>query len=247
MNNKTATSLPLNGCEQTLNSTGFMVNHLDPYSLEFVRFSGNVSGKIIDIGACYGIATLAALKAGAKHIIATDNEPRHLEILRSRVAAKDQSKVQCVVGALPNDLHFEKNSITAILCSRVLHLLRGEEIDVALKHFYDWLEPNGRAYLINDTPYVQTILTNLLPLHETRKKAGDKWPGCITNAKQYVQPSFRHLVPDTITVMDVDTIVSACKRAGFSIMKAEFIPRPDYPSSLQNDGRENAGVIVIKI
>ena len=237
---------------KTLNNTGYMVSKLDPYSLEFVEFSSKTTGKAMDIGACYGIATLAALDAGAKSIITTDNEPRHLEILRSQVKAEDQAKVQYVIGSFPNDLHFKKNSIAAILCSRVLHLLRPSEIDIALKHIYDWLEPNGRAYIINDTPYVkfsEKSITEFLPLHEKRKKAGDRWPGYISNIKYYLPIEFhqRALASNYATFMDVDTIGAACKRVGFDIIKAEFIPRPDYPAELLNNGKENAGIIVTKI
>ena len=42
------------------------------------------------------------------------------------------------------------------------------------------------------------------------------------------------------------SLLRLVKNAGFEIIKSEFIARPDYPQSLQNDGRENAGVLVIK-
>lgn len=57
---------------------------------------------------------------------------------------------------------------------------------------------------------------------------------------------FHGLSPDFVTLIDVDTMVAACERAGFEIIKSEYIARPDYPPHLQNDGRENSGVVVRK-
>lgn len=240
----------LAGGEPTLNKTGYMVGGLDPYSKEFIEFASKTSGKVVDIGACYGVATLPALAAGAKRIVATDNEPRHLEILRSRVAAKDQDKLECVIGSLPDGLSFENESISAILCSRVLHLLKEDEIEVSLRHMYNWLEQNGRIYLINDTPYVKyndRLLTDFLPLYEKKKQLGVRWPGYISNLHDYLHPEYRFMSPEFVTLIDVDTMVAACERCGFAIVKAEFISRPDYPLHLQNDGRENSGVVAEKI
>ena len=78
------------------------------------------------------------------------------------------------------------------------------------------------------------------------KNQGVNWPGYIPNLKFYLQPKFHHLAPEFITLTGVDELVTACKNCGFKIIKSGFIPRPDYPKALQNDGRENAGVIAIK-
>jgi len=239
----------LAGGEQTLNNTGYMVASLDPYSQKFVEFASKAPGQVVDIGACYGVATLPALAKGAKKVIATDNDERHLKVLKARVPIRHRSRLECVLGALPFNLSFNCGTISAVLCSRVLHLLREDEIEHALKSIYSWLEVKGRLYLINDTPYIKftnKLALDLALLHDQRKKLGLKWPGYIANLKDYLLPEFSKISPDFLTLTDLDTLVTVCKRVGFKIMEASFIARSDYPASLQNDGRENAGVIAIK-
>jgi hypothetical protein len=70
--------------------------------------------------------------------------------------------------------------------------------------------------------------------------------GWIKSGKDYLHQELHSISPEFITLTDVDTLVAACERCGFKILKAGFISRPDYPPVLQNDGRENAGVIAIK-
>lgn len=238
----------LAGGEPTLNNTGYMTGTLDPYSMEFVEYASKTMGSVLDIGACYGVATLPALARGAR-VVATDNDERHLKILGSRVAAKDRDRLKLIVGSLPNNLNFKKESISAILCCRVLHLLKEDEIETSISHMYEWLERNGRLYLINDTPYARysdKLLQEFSPLYEQKKQLGIKWPGYISNLKLYLQPEFYHLSPEFVTLTGVDELTKTCEKCGFEIIKSEFIARPDYPQSLQNDGRENAGVLVIK-
>ncbi len=240
----------LAGGEQTLNNTGYMVGNLDPYSLDFVKFAGFSHNRVLDVGACYGIATIAALKAGAKMVVATDPEPKHLEILASRIDKKYQNKLECVVGGLPNEMGFLRDSFSAVLCSRVLHLLKGEEIEASVSKIYNWLERYGRLYIINDSPYVNysdKLKTEFVKLYEQKKRAKEFWPGYIPNVRDYVYQEFRDMSPQYVTLTDVDTLIDVCKRCGFSIFQAGFVARPDYPPALQNDGRENAAVIAVKL
>lgn len=238
----------LAGGEQTLNNKGYMTGGLDPYSKEFIEYAAKATKPVLDIGACYGIATLPALQTGAR-VIANDIDARHLEILRSRVPLPDQARLECVFGSLPNQLSFPKSSLSAILCCRVLHFLTGAEIEQALHHMYEWLEQGGRIYLINDTPYArysEKLLSEFAPQYEQRQQQGDKWPGYIVNLKYYLQPEFRQFAPEWLTLTGPVELARACLECGFEVLKSGFIARPDYPSQLQNDGRECAGVIAVK-
>ncbi len=239
----------LAGGEKTLNNTGYMTGSLDPYSQEFVQYVGKVDGKVADIGACYGIAVLPALEQNA-HVIAVDNEPLHLEQLRLRVPQEHISRLECVVGLLPNNIDIEAESLSAILCCRVLHLLTGNDVESSLKQMHRLLAKGGKIFLITDTPYAHysdKLLEKFTPIFERKKSEGIRWPGFIPNLKDYLQDEFKPMAPEFVHLFDGDVLAQECKKVGFKIEKSGFIARPDYPAALQNDGRENAGVVAVKI
>ncbi len=71
---------------RTLNNQGFMGAYpSDPYMQAFIKFAPQGPGPALDIGAAYGVASLEALKGGAK-VIANEVDGRHLDILKSRAA-----------------------------------------------------------------------------------------------------------------------------------------------------------------
>ena len=74
MTNKiAATRFP--GAIPTLNGRGFMLEALDSFADDFVAFASQEEGEVLDIGCAYGVASLAALNAGAR-VCACDMEPR---------------------------------------------------------------------------------------------------------------------------------------------------------------------------
>lgn len=246
---RTHQKLFLQGGECTLNNTGYMTGSLDPYSKAFVEYASQLSAPVVDIGACYGVAAIPALKKGA-HVVAVDNDQRHLDELYSRASETDQQRLTLILGALPDQLSFTRDSMGAILCCRVLHLLRPDAIDISLQHFYEWLKVGGRLYIINDTPYAHysdKLLEEFTPLYEQKKQKNILWPGYVPNLKYYLQEPFHPFSPDFVTLIGPDELVQACERIGFHIIKSGYISRPDYPPALQNDGRENAGVIAEKM
>ena len=68
----------------TLNNMGYMTQELDEYNQAFIDYAAQVSGFVLDIGAAYGNTTLEVLLRGGR-VIANDLEPRHLDILKSRI------------------------------------------------------------------------------------------------------------------------------------------------------------------
>ena len=82
----------VSGFVRTLNNMGYMTSALDPYSLAFTTFAPAAPGPALDIGAAYGIATLAALAGGAR-VIANDIDARHLDILSSRAPQEFRSRL----------------------------------------------------------------------------------------------------------------------------------------------------------
>jgi SAM-dependent methyltransferase len=228
----------------TLNGTGFMFERRDRFADAFIEYAGSVGRPVLEIGAAYGVSTIPALERGAT-ITASDLDPRHLEILQGKVRPDLLPRLTLKPGKLP-DIDFPVNHYAAILCSRVLHFLTGEEVDASVRNMARWLAPGGRLYLIADCPY--GIWRGAIPKFEAGKASGERWPGFIVGlhnflatpqAKPIEQPPFMNL-------MDPDILARTCREAGLEVIDAAFIPRPDFGGQGRMDGRENAGVLAVK-
>lgn len=229
----------------TLNGTGFMFEVLDDYARDWIRCAGAGSGTVLDLGCAYGVATLPALAAGAR-VVASDMEPRHLEILAAKVPPALRGQLSCIAGALPG-LDFPDGSFTAILCSRVLHFLAGEDIDISVAKMARWLVPGGRLYLVADTPY--GIWRKAIPAFEAGKRASVRWPGIIAGLHDYLPTAGvkKHIdKPPFMNLLDAELLARTCTEAGLRVERASFIDRTDFRGLGRLDGRENAGAMAVK-
>jgi 2-polyprenyl-3-methyl-5-hydroxy-6-metoxy-1,4-benzoquinol methylase len=77
-----------------------MLEALDTFAENFITFAAQDDGEVLDIGCAYGVASLAALNAGAR-VCACDMEPRHLDALLERAPAYVRSKLRTVTGVFP--------------------------------------------------------------------------------------------------------------------------------------------------
>lgn len=225
----------------TLNGTGFMFKVLDEYAVAWARQAASAEAPALDIGCAYGAATMAALEAGAR-VVACDMEERHLRILRSRVAVAWRKRLDCLVARLPG-AEFQNESFSAILCSRVLHFLRGEDIDAAVAAMAAWLRPGGRLYLVSDTPY--GIWRNFIPAFKAARKAGKRWPGMMSDPSRLLPtPGISRYLSQAqfMNLLDPELLARSCREAGLEIVRAGFINRRDFRGMAALDGRENAGV-----
>jgi SAM-dependent methyltransferase len=245
--NKEAPKWHLPNMEPTLNSTGFMFKILDEYADDFIYFAGQSDDPVLDLGCAYGVATIAALEAGAT-VTACDLEQQHLDILIEKTPEKLRANVTCVTGQLPN-IEFPEESFGAVLCSRVLHFLDGAAIDASVRNMYSWLKPGGRLYLIADTPY--GIWRKLIPIFEQKKAKGERWPGLMIGLENYLPtpavPRERPIEgPPFMNLLDTDLLTRICTEAGFTVQRTSFIDRSDFSGLGRMDGRENAGIFAIK-
>ncbi len=229
----------------TLNGTGFMFKVLDGYAEEWIHHAGRSRDPVLEVGCAYGVASIAALEAGA-WVVACDMEPRHLEILASRVTPSLRERLTCVVARLPQ-AEFGAEQFDAILCSRVLHFLTGEEIDATVTAMARWLKPGGRLYLVADTPY--GIWRNFIPAFTAARRAGARWPGMMVGLQQYLPtPSIHRYIdrPAFMNLLDPELLARICAEAGLRVRRASFIDRRDFRGLGAMDGRENAGVLAVK-
>jgi len=237
------------GMVATLNDTGFMFEIRDRFADAFIAEAGRLGRAeqrhALEVGCAYGVSTIPALEAGAL-ITASDLDPRHLEILRGKVPRHLLANLELVPGALPH-MDFPQGTYGAILCSRVLHFLAGEDVDAAVRKMAGWLAPGGRLYLVADTPY--GVWRRKIPEFEAAKARGERWPGIMVGLHNYlatgtpVKPIDK---PPFMNLLDPDLLARTCREAGLTVLEAEFIPRPDFAGLGKLDGRENAGVIAVR-
>lgn len=228
------------GLIPTMNNTGFMTETMDAYSRQFVTEAGGLDDEVLDIGCAYGIATLAALAAGAR-VCAADIEPQHLAVLEGRVPPALRGRLRTRVARMP-DVDFPPEGFGAILAARVLHFLTGEEIERVVGKMHRWLKPGGKVFLIADSPYVGPWYKAAAE-YEERKRRGEAWPGFQANYAQFLpktaDPS-QH--PRIINPLDPDILRRVVGAAGFAVEKAGFLPG-GTPNSPKN---AHAGVIARK-
>jgi hypothetical protein len=229
-----------NGFVRTLNNMGYMTSGLDAYSQAFVDFAPAAPGPCLDVGAAYGVASLAALGNGA-YVIANDVEERHLEILRGRAPKRLQPRLTLMPGSFPDGIDFAPSSLGGVLICRVMHFFDGPTIERAAAKAMRWLAPGGKVFAVGETPFIGTA-KGFFPTYEARVKAGEPWPGIVENVGAH-DPKRAGNLPSRMHLLDEPTLRRVFTQAGFTIEKAGTFARPEFPPDIQLDGRESVGLI----
>lgn len=232
-----------NGFVKTLNNMGYMTSGLDAYSQAFVDFAPAAPGPVLDIGAAYGVASLAALRNGAR-VIANDIDARHLEILRDRAPEHLRSRLTLMPGSFPDGIDLAPGSAGAVLICRVMHFFDGPAIERAAAQVMKWLAPGGKVFAVGETPFIGTAKA-FFPTYQARVKAGDPWPGIVENVGAH-DPKRAGNLPSRMHLLDEATLKRVFGRAGFVIEKLGTFARPEFPPDIQLDGRESVGLIASK-
>ncbi len=222
----------------TLNTTGSVTKILDPFSEEFIDFSSHCSFPVADLGVGYGFTTYKALEKGAT-VIANDLESKHIQVLIDRLPDKYKTRLTTKIGAIPEEIEFDKNSLGGILASRFLHFLSGAKIEEAILKMYQWLKPGGKLFVVTETPYLGN-LKDFIPIYEDKKAKGEPWPGIIHNFDKYFpeQPT-----PTFGNLLDPDILIRVFQKTGFIVEKSSFIERPYYPEGVRYSGKESVGIV----
>jgi SAM-dependent methyltransferase len=162
----------------------------------------------------------------------------HLEILQDQVPAERRQLLTTQLGQLP-DVNFAENSFSAILASRVIHFLSGDDVELAVRKMASWLKPGGHLFLLVDTPYMPSWSSSV-PVYEEKKRAGDKWPGFLPDFSLYLSHAADRVNhPQFMNPMDPDILARLCQEAGLSIVRQGFtgLQRGGPPVP----GKEHAG------
>lgn len=232
-----------NGFVRTLNNMGYMTSTLDRFSQDFAQFAAKAPGPSLDIGAAYGVATLAALDTGAR-VIANDVDPRHLEILRDRVSEAQRDRLTLLPGLFPDSLAVAPGSVGSVLICRVLHFFDGPALEYSARILFQWLASGGKVFIVAETPYLKNFQT-FIPTYEARKAAGNPWPGFIDDVMA-IAPERGASLPPKMHLLDPEVLTRVFREAGFVVEKAETFARPEFPEDIQLDGRESVGLIARK-
>lgn len=230
--------------ERTLNGTGYMIRSLDEMSGGFVDFAAtDAPGPALDIGAAYGVATLAALAKGAR-VVANDIEPRHLEVLASRVPPEDRDRLTLLPGAFPDDVELTDGSLGALLAARVLHMFDGPQIERSAATMFRTLLPGGKAFVISEASTFFRY-PQLRAKYEEQRQRGDRWPGFVTGVRDLIPEEAEH-VPEQVHFLTPDVLTRVFQDAGFVIEWSDFYQRPTAHDGPWYQRRRSVGLVARK-
>jgi SAM-dependent methyltransferase len=226
-----------------LNNMGYQKVDLDEYSKAFIEFASGSTSKVLEIGCAYGGVTHQVMARGGK-IIACDMEEKHLALLQEFAPKKFLSNLELLQGVFPDAIKLEPASIDAILISRVIHFLEGDEIKRGFDKLHNWLKKNGKLYLTVVSPYVESLIEEFLPIYEHRAKDGEEWPGIIRNHNELAH---RHapFLGNFLHVFDIPQFKKLLPEHGFNIDKIEYFDYPNEAISSNNKG--HIGFVATKV
>lgn len=250
-------NLPLNAEEErerqlynlvpTLNGMGYMYERYSPFVNEYLRAYieslPHIKEAVLDIGVAYGVTVLDSLKLGA-HVIANEIHKPHLDLLVHNIPTELKDNVTLHLGRFPQETDFEENSLGAVLISRVLNFLKGDEIDMGMAKVFKWLKPGAKVYIIAETVYKE-LFKKLIPMVHQRVMQNHGWPGELDRVRRHMSKRQEHL-PDAIHFLDDKVLKRSLLKAGFSIEKCSLFSKRNIPQDARFDGKETVGIIGVK-
>ncbi len=228
----------------TRNHTGWTSNQLNEVSETFVDFCRSVKLPVLDIGAAYGIATHAALAAGAT-VIANDSDSGHLKILFENTPVEARSRLVQVPGKFPRHLQFAEGSLAAVHASNVFHFLTGPQLENGAASIAHWLARGGKVFVQASTPW-QAPFASFVEEFEVKCAQGEDFPGWIPDAHQRFDHPKISQIPPAIHLLDDTTLARLFTKAGLEVERCWLYRRRDLAKGLQLDGRECCGLIATK-
>jgi SAM-dependent methyltransferase len=217
-------------------SGGFTTAPCDPVSQKFIEhaaFTAQQGGKVLEIGAAFGAATLEALEKGAT-VFCNDIDPENLAVVQKRYldisreknnVTGDSENLVLISGELPEELTgLPKRFFDAILICRVLHFFSGEKIEKSLTLMSQLLAPGGKIYIVCETPYLKNW-QRFIPEFNKRVEQHVKWPGEITNPMDYESSGRATSLPAFVHWITQEVLERSLLGAGFAVEYSEYINR----------------------
>lgn len=237
---------------------GFTTTPCDPVSQRFIEhavLSAKKGGKVLEIGAAFGAATLEAIAKGAT-VFCNDIDPENLAVVRQRFMETtddpsesltgDSSKLILVPGELPNELiGLPEKQFDAILICRVLHFFSGAKIEESLALLSKLLAPNGKIYIVCETPFLRNW-QRFIPEFNRRVENKEEWPGEITEPAKFESSGRASSLPKFVHWITKEVLDRSLLKAGFAIEHSEYINRSgQFPEDLllPEYGKESIGAI----
>jgi len=210
---------------------GWEARELNALSRMFAEFC-RPGMAVLDIGAAEGLASRAAVAAGARVFA---NDLRAVEI--PGTVAKP--------GRFPREIAFDPESLDAVHASSVFHFLSGKELDRGFRLIARWLRPGGKLFALAASPY-QAPFLEFVPEYERRVATGERWPGWVEKIARYSAHRKLGQMPGSIHLLDDRVLRREAEAAGLAVERAFLYRRDDLPRSLHLDGRESVGFVACK-
>lgn len=240
---------------------GFATAPCDPISQQFIQhaaLTAKSGGRVLEIGAAFGAATLEAIAKGAT-VFCNDIEPENLAVVRKRFmettddqiesVTGDSNKLVLIPGELPNELAaMPENFFDAILICRVLHFFTGEKIEESLDLMSKLLAPGGKIYIVCETPFLKNWQP-FLPEFNKRVANNVEWPGEINNPADYESSGRAASLPKFVHWITKEVLDRSLVRAKLAIESSAYINRSgQFPDDLllPDHGKESVGAIGVK-
>lgn len=233
------------GMVKTKNQMGVMTLELSPPALQCADFCTTVDKPVLDVGCAYGASSIAFLKAGAK-VIACDLSQEHLDHLEQIVPENLSPNLTTLQGAFPEELDFPAGSLSAVHMTMILHFLRGDVIVSGLKKCFDWLEPGGKIFIGNMTPYLGLYeWERLSSEYERREQAGEQWPGEIAQ-REYAKGDWKQALPPMAHFFKEDSMRKIAELSGFEVESISYYQYKNTPPEYRTNGKEWIGMVAFK-
>ncbi|ASQ45115.1 class I SAM-dependent methyltransferase [Legionella clemsonensis] len=217
--------------------------------------SAKDGGKVLEIGAAFGAATLEAIARGAT-VFCNDINPENLAVVRQRFLEAtnacidsltgDSGALVLIPGELPDELiGLPKKYFAAILICRVFHFFSGAKIEEALGLLSTLLAPEGKIYIVCETPFLKNW-QRFIPEFNKRVEENEEWPGEIAEPANYESSGRVSSLPKFVHWITKEVLERSLIKEGFSIEHSEYINRSgQFPEDLllPEYGKESIGAI----